>query len=214
MRFVSSELPTKELDLLNSIRGCGNGDEVDLFTAYNHLVYHLNGSFYFQRIVEGIVDTVKADMMTPRNYLCTAYEVLDSSVDVRSKIEEQFQTRHGFAMTSEIVWLSVTFKGRAYILAKLPTRLVRDLMRGAGGVLKTIVSGPVGCLRRIPMLALYGNLPTGVADDFIHKAVFATTYGDGQHAEALHIHYLLLQDVINHPSLGIAVGGVGLWDAD
>jgi hypothetical protein len=211
MPWICSELPTKEVDILNGI--AVSSDDVDLFTSGDHLVFHLNGSFYFQRIVGGIVNTVKNDLATPRNYLCAAYEVLDSSVDVRSKLLEQFQTRHGVAMASEIVWLHANFKGRSYILAKLPTRLVQDLMRSAGGVLKTTVSGPVGSLRRIPMLSLYGNLPKDVADDVVHKTVFATTFGEAQHAEALHIHYLLLQDVVNHPSLGIMVGSVGQWDA-
>jgi hypothetical protein len=64
------------------------------------------------------------------------------------------------------------------------------------------------------MLSLYGNLPKDAAEDKVYKSIFATNYGEGQHAEALKVHYLLLQDVLNHPSLGIMVGAVGQWDAD
>jgi hypothetical protein len=209
MPWICPELPTNELSSLNA-RFPVN-DDIDLFTAGENLIFHMNGSFYFQRIVDSISNTVEQDLKGGRNYLCTAYEVLKEGADIIPTLLEQFQERHGVAMTSLIVPFKITFKGMEYALLKLPTMLVRHLMRGRGGVLKTTVSGPVSSLRCIPMLALYGNLPK--EEGALHKTVFATTYGEGQHAEALHIHYLLLQDVVNHPSLGIMVSGVGQWDA-
>jgi len=209
MPWICPELPTNELGSLNARFPIK--DDVDLFTVGDQLVFHMNGSFYFQRLVGSISNTVEQDLKSGRNYLCTAYEVLKEGADIIPTLLEQFQERHGVAMTSLIIPLEITFKGRGHVLLKLPTMLVRHLMRGRGGVLKTTVSGPVSSLRRIPMLALYGNLPKD--EGAMHKTVFATNYGEGQHAEALHIHYLLLQDVMNHPSLGIMVGSVGLWDA-
>jgi hypothetical protein len=209
MPWICPELPTNELSSLNARFPIE--DDVDLFTASENLVFHMNGSFYFQRLEGSISNTVEMDLKCGRNYLCTAYEVLKEGVDIIPTLLEQFQERHGFAMTSLIVPLKITFKGREHVLLKLPTALVRHLMRGRGGLMKTTVSGPVGSLRRIPMLSLYGNLPKD--EGALHKTVFATNYGAGQHAEALKIHYLLLQDVMNHPSLGIIVSGVGEWDA-
>lgn len=211
MPWICPELPTNELTSINERFPVT--DDVDLFTVGDHLVFHMNGSFYFQRIVDSISNTVEQDLKSGRNYLCTAYEVLVPGPGVIAGLIEEFQGRHGVAMASLIVPLEITFKGRPHILLKLPTRLVRHLMRNGGGALKTVFKGPVGSLRRIPMVALYGNLPKDVEDANLYKSVFATTFGEGQHAEALKIHYLLLQDVVNHPSLGIMVGSVGQWDA-
>ena len=209
MPWICPELPTNDLSSLNERFPIK--DDVDLFTAGENLVFHMHGSFYFQRLVGSISNTVEQDLKSGRNYLCTAYEVLKEGTDIIPVLLDQFQERHGFAMISLIIPLEITFKGRTHVLVKLPTLLVRHLMRGQGGVLKTTVSGPVGSLHRIPMLSLYGNLPKD--EGTVHKTVFATNYGEGQHAEALKIHYLLLQDVMNHPSLGIMVGSVGQWDA-
>jgi len=211
MPWICPELPTNDLSSLNErfpIKG-----EVELFTVGEHIVFHMSGSFYFQQRMGSISDSVEQDLKGGRNYLCTAYEVLVEGANILPGLLEQFQERHGMAYARLIVPLEITFKGRSFVLLKLPTKLVRHLMCGRGGALKTTVSGSVGSLRRIPMLALYGNLPKDVSDGTLHKTVFATAFGEGQHAEALHIHYLLLQDVMNHPSLGIMVGGVGQWDA-
>jgi len=212
MPFICSELPTDELLSLNTKFPVA--DVIELFTTEGQLVFHLNGSFYFQSLCDGISNTVEQDLKHQRNYLCTAYELLVSGTSVVAPILEQFQRRHGIAMTSEIIVLEITFKEKSYVLLKLPTRLVRHLMCEGGGVLKTVFKGPVGSLRKIPMLSLYGNLPKDAAEGELYKSIFATTYGEGQHTEALKVHYLLLQDVINHPSLGIMVGAVGQWDAD
>jgi hypothetical protein len=212
MPFICSELPTDELLRLNTRFPVS--DVIELFTTEGHLVFHLNGSFYFQTLCDSISNTVEQDLKHRRNYLCTAYELFVPGATVITPILEQFQRRHGIAMRSEIIPLEITFKDKSYILLKLPTRLVRHLMCEGGGALKTVFKGPVGSLRKIPMLSLYGNLPKDAAEDELYKSVFATTYGEGQHAEALKVHYLLLQDVINHPSLGIMVGAVGQWDAD
>jgi len=212
MPFICSELPTDELLSLNTKFPVA--DVIELFTTEGQLVFHLNGSFYFQSLCDGISNTVEQDLKHQRNYLCTAYELLVSGTSVVAPILEQFQRRHGIAMTSEIIVLEITFKEKSYVLLKLPTRLVRHLMCEGGGALKTVFKGPVGSLRKIPMLSLYGNLPKDAAEGELYKSIFATTYGEGQHTEALKVHYLLLQDVINHPSLGIMVGAVGQWDAD
>ena len=212
MPFICPELPTNELHDLNTRFPVS--DVIELFTTDGQLVFHLNGSFYFQTLCDSISNTVEQDLKHHRNYLCTAYEVLVSGTSVIVPILEQFQRRHGIAMSSKIIVLEITFKDKSYVLLKLPTQLVRHLMCEGGGVLKTVFKGPVGVLRKIPMLSLYGSLPKDAAEDEMYKSVFATTYGEGQHSEALKVHYLLLQDVVNHPSLGIMVGAVGQWDAD
>ena len=211
MPFICSELPTDEITTLN--KRFPIADDVELFTADENLVFHLNGSFYFQRLLQDIPTTVEQDLKSVRHYLCTAYEVLLPGASVVTSILEQFQSRHGASLASEIIPLEITFKGRPCVLLKLPTQLVRHLLCGAGGVLKTIFKGSVGSLRKIPMLSLYGDLPKDKGEDELHTSVFATTYGEGKHAEALKVHYLLLQDVLNHPSLGIMIGSVGQWDA-
>lgn len=212
MPWICPELPTDELSSLNT--KFPFEDEVDLFTSGDNLVFHLNGSFYFQTLDESISNTVEQDLKSRRNYLCTVYEVLAPGPTVVSGLLEQFQARHGAAMAALIVPLEITFRGKPYVLLKLPTRIVRHLMREGGGVLKTVFKGSVGSLRKIPMLALYGNLPKDAAESDVFNSIFVTTFGEGQHSGALHIHYLLLQDVMNHPSLGIMVGGLGQWDAD
>jgi hypothetical protein len=163
--------------------------------------------------MDSIENTIYYDIKTPRNYLCTVYEVLQQTPELVTKLLDGFVERHGARLASQIQTVYITHEGKTLLLVKLPSALIRHLMAPAGGVFKTYYKGPLSALKTIPMLQLYGNLPKRAGND-IYTSVFVTSYDADKHIFAQGVHYMLLQDVLNKPNSGITLTSVGLWDAD
>ena len=223
MPLNCSELPTSVVDDLNIrlqsstsvlAQDCA-AEAVYVSLQNDHVIFASNRGFYFLPLIDSIENTIHYDMKTPRNYLCTVYEVLQQTPELVTKLLDGFVERHGQRLASQIqtVYIKRHYEDKTLLLVKLPSALIRHLMAPSGGVFKTLYKGPLSALKTIPMLQLYGNLPKRDSDE-IYTSVFVTSYNEDRHTFAQGVHYMLLQDVLNKPNAGITLTSVGQWDAD
>jgi hypothetical protein len=221
MPLNCSELPTSVVDDLNiclqsstSVLAQDCATEAVYASLQNgHVIFASSRGFYFLPLIDSIENTIHYDIKTPRNYLCTVYEVLQQTPELVTKLLDGFQERHGARLASQIQTVYIKHEGTTLLLVKLPSALIRHLMAPSGGVFKTFYKGPLSALKTIPMLQLYGNLPKRDGNE-IYTSVFVTSYNEDRHIFAQGIHYMLLQDVLNKPNAGITLTSVGQWDAD
>jgi hypothetical protein len=171
----------------------------------NVTVFHGKSGFYFRR--GPVVDAIKSDINNGRGLICTAYELADTSAaaSVIASFEEKFGTKNA----KKIDIYTTEFNNRRFLLAKFPANVVKQLFETQGGTMKTGFKGPRDNLLKIPMLDKYFEFKE--TTELTVSSVFATQYEKGNYDYVKSVHYQLLQEVVNHPNLGITLSPLAEW---
>jgi len=173
------------------------------------LLFHSAAGYSFRRLKGDVEATLRADITEPRDSLCSTFEVDDDALV--PTLLERFQERHGVKMARQMDHHVFTSGGRKRIIVKLPTCMVRHMLAPTGGLMKTVVSGPVASLRAVPMVARYGSLPTEDSDKY--TSVIVTEYKEDMYPMVLNFHYAIVKEVMAAGPLGISVGPIAQWDS-
>lgn len=175
------------------------------------LLFHSASGYSFRRIqdAETVETALKREITEPRDSLCSTFEVDDESLV--PTLLSRFQERHGVKLARQMDHHLFTAGGRKRIIVKLPTGMVRHMLAPTGGLLKTVISGPVVSLRNIPLVARYGNLP--VKDEGAYKSVIVTEYKEDQYPLVQAFHHAIVKEVLEAGPQGITVGPIGVWDS-
>lgn len=171
----------------------------------NVTIFHGKSGFYFRR--GPVVDAIKADINNGRGLICTAYELTDLSA--AASVIAGFEEKFGIKAAKKIDIYTTEFNNRRFLLAKFPANVVKQLFETQGGTIKTGFKGPRDNLLKIPMLDKYFEFKE--TKEPTVASVFATQYEKGQYDYVKSVHYQLLQEVVNHPNLGITLSPVAEW---
>ena len=171
-------------------------------------IFHGQSGFYFRR--GPLVDSIKADLNNGRGLICTAYELADDPT-LPDSIKAGFEERFGIKNARKIDTYQTEFNNRKFLLAKFPSNVIKQLFEVQGGTLKTGFKGPRESLLQIPLLDKYFEFKE-TTDPQVASA-FATQYEKGNYEYVKSIHHQLLQEVINHPNLGITISPFAEWSS-
>jgi len=170
-------------------------------------VFHGKSGFYFRR--GSVVDAIKADINNGRGLICTAYELADANA--AASVITSFEEKFGIKAAKKIDIYTTEFNNRNFLLAKFPANVIKQLFETQGGTMKTCFKGPRDNLLKIPTLDKYFEFKE-TAEPTV-ASVFATQYEKGNYDYVKSVHYQLLQEVINHPNLGITLSPVAEWQS-
>jgi len=170
-------------------------------------VFHGKSGFYFRR--GSVVDAIKADINNGRGLICTAYELADANA--AASVITSFEEKFGIKAAKKIDIYTTEFNNRNFLLAKFPANVIKQLFETQGGTMKTGFKGPRDNLLKIPTLDKYFEFKE-TAEPTV-ASVFATQYEKGNYDYVKSVHYQLLQEVINHPNLGITLSPVAEWQS-
>jgi len=170
-------------------------------------VFHGKSGFYFRR--GSVVDAIKADINNGRGLICTAYELADANA--AASVITSFEEKFGIKAAKKIDIYTTEFNNRNFLLAKFPAIVIKQLFETQGGTMKTGFKGPRDNLLKIPTLDKYFEFKE-TAEPTV-ASVFATQYEKGNYDYVKSVHYQLLQEVINHPNLGITLSPVAEWQS-
>jgi len=173
------------------------------------LLFHSAAGYSFRRMHSDLESTLRAEITEPRDSLFTTFEV-DNEALIPTLLD-RFQERHGVKLARQMDHHLFMAGGRKRLIVKLPTGMVRHMLAPTGGLLKTVVSGPVLSLRSIPMVARYGNLP--VKDEGIYTSVIVTEYKEAQYPLVQAFHHAIVREVLEAGPQGITVGPIAVWDS-
>ena len=219
MPLVCQSLPRETLSKLNHEihklpldnalhKECMDGD-VTVFEKNGCAIYHSAAGFYFIRIIQSLEDTIYEDIRTPREYLCTAFEIQSGDESAKKRLLERFQETYGKKYSDMIEHECFNYQCKYILLAKFPTCVVRHLFAKSGGNMRTIISGPTESLKQIPTLVRLGNINK---EDERSTSVFVTQYGPNMFPTVNQIHYDLIREVLSKPNIGVTVGPFMVWD--
>ena len=173
-------------------------------------VYHSAAGFYFHRIENSVEDTIRKDIHTTREYICSAFEMDPNDPTVKQKLLDRFQESYGQKLFKKMDYVCLEYKESSIMLVKLPSCILRHVLAPSGGILRTVFSGPTQSLQQIPTLMKLANIDTN--QDYT-SSVFITEYKTGMLPFVLQIHYDIVRELVMKPNLGITIGPVALWDA-
>jgi hypothetical protein len=168
-------------------------------------VFHGKSGFYFRR--GAVVDAIKSDINNGRGLICTAYELTDASA--AASVLASFEEKFGIKASKKIDIYTTEFNNRRFLLAKFPANVVKQLFETQGGTMKTGFKGPRDNLLKIPTLDKYFEFKM-TAEPTV-ASIFATQYEKGNYDYVKSVHYQLLQEVVNHPNLGITLSPLAEW---
>lgn len=197
------------LPLENAIRRESTDGDITVSIHGDHVVFHSAAGFYFRKVDNNDIEgAIMKEIHTPREYLCSAFEIDNPSLI--QKVLDRIQECHGIKYIHMIDNVHITFKGRNVLLVKFPSCVVRQMMAPSGGIMKTGFSGPTESLKKIPTLVKLANIPEG--NDYT-SSVFVTEYQKGQLDFVNRLHYDLVKEVIARPYAGITLSPLAIWDA-
>lgn len=180
---------------------------VTAFKTPSAVVYRSASGFYFHLLDDrDIIDIMTDDILIPRNYLCSAFQITGD--DVIAKIRRRFVDIYGSVLAAKIQSVEYNDAGVELLLVKFPAEVVEIMMRNSGGTLNTMFSGTVDNLRKIPTFQKYLRLPETGGHQ---RSVFATQYGQGQYDLVRSLHYKIVQEVVNTPNCGICLQKIAAW---
>ena len=159
--------------------------DVTVFEKNGCAIYHSAAGFYFIRIIQSLEDTIYEDIRTPREYLCTAFEIQSGDESAKKRLLERFQETYGKKYSDMIEHECFNYQCKYILLAKFPTCVVRHLFAKSGGNMRTIISGPTESLKQIPTLVRLGNINK---EDERSTSVFVTQYGPNNDFRHLNPH--------------------------
>jgi hypothetical protein len=172
-------------------------------------IFYGQSGFYFRR--GDLISCIQADLNCGRGLICTTYTLTDDTKQPDA-LKAGFQECFGLKKARKIDTYLAHFNDRIFLLAKFPPDVMKQLFEAKGGVLKTGFCGPRESLLQIPTLTKY--LEFKETDDHAPiESVFATDYKEGHYDYVHAVHYQIVQDVINHPNLGICLCPIAAWSS-
>lgn len=165
-------------------------------------------NFWFRRGGD-LLGAIYDEIRLMREYICGAFELMNSDATVVQGLLNRFQETHGAKLAAQIEHVVIQFDGKTLMLAKFPSTVVRHMLARGGGKLCTKISGPAETLRQVPTLAKFVQIPS---EDGPHATMIVTEYERGQLGLAQLMHYDILREIISRPYLGICVGPIAVWD--
>ena len=183
--------------------------QITVVSSDGAAVFHSAAGFSFRRIRENLYTTILEEIDANREHLCSALHLKDLSMV--PSILDRFVEAHGRKLANKIDHIVIDHDGKLLMLLNLPTCVVRHMIEHTGGRMSTGFSGSVDSLRKIPMLAKYGNIVDTEGNMF--RGCVMTEYKKDAYAHVRNFHYAIVQEVISRPDLGVTLLPVACWDA-
>ena len=183
--------------------------DVTVFEDNGYAVYHSAGGFYFNKILTTLENAIRNDIRSPREYLCTAFEMRSCDKGMQRKLIERFQETYGLKYSNMIEHHCFQWSDKYLMLAKMPSCVVRSMLSKSGGTMRTVVRGPTESLRQIPTLVRLGNIQEGQE---MASSLFVTQYGQNSFHDVCTIHYDLMREVLAKPNMGVTINPFMVWD--
>jgi hypothetical protein len=172
------------------------------------VVFQTPRGLYFRR--GSLEEAVAAELSEKyRQYLCSSFELTSGDY---APLLQRFQDLYG-KKARQIDTHVFTLGGVTLLLCLFPSSVVREMMCGSGGMLKTIFKGNTQDLRQIPALQHFLNFPD---EDKVVESVFATRYEAGNYEAVRALHYQIVKEVIEikrDRGEAITLGPIAQWDA-
>jgi hypothetical protein len=176
----------------------------------NVTIFHAQSGFYFRR--GKLVESIQADLNFGRGLICSTYELSANEPTLPAKLRAGFEERFGAKKAKKIDTYEAHFNGRIFLLAKFPRDVMKQIFEPEGGILTTGFKGSRASLLQIPTLTKYLEFKEQ-ADDAPIKSDFATEYKKDGYIYTRNVHYQILQDVVQHPNLGIVLSPIAAWSS-